>query len=85
MVSVSVLGFEKFASQVRKIGTCHEICEKKRHHMGISQRSCHKQKRGSVTFLNNENNKFVFVDFYEKNALNKRQQEVQIVIRTSCL
>ena len=29
MVSVSVLGFEKFASQVWKIGTCHEICEKK--------------------------------------------------------
>ena len=28
MVSVSVLGFEKFASQVWKIGTCHEICEK---------------------------------------------------------
>ena len=29
MVSVSVLGFEKFASQVWKIGTCHEICDKK--------------------------------------------------------
>ena len=37
MVSVSVLGFENFASQVWKIGTCHEICEKKLHHMGISQ------------------------------------------------
>ena len=28
MVSVSVLGFEKFASRVGKIGTCLEICEK---------------------------------------------------------
>ena len=28
MVSVSVLGFEKFASQFWKIGTCHEMCEK---------------------------------------------------------
>ena len=48
MVSVSVMGFEKFAAQVGKVGTCHEICEKKtspyghlaqlvpqkRHHMG---------------------------------------------------
>ena len=30
MVSVSVMGFEKFAAQVRKVGTCHEICEKKK-------------------------------------------------------
>ena len=29
MVSVSVMGFEKFAAQVWKVGTCHEICEKK--------------------------------------------------------
>ena len=28
MVSVSVMGFEKFASQFWKFGTCHEICEK---------------------------------------------------------
>ena len=27
-MSVSVLGFEKLASQVGKIGTSHEICEK---------------------------------------------------------
>ena len=28
MVSISILGFEKVASQVRKVGTCHKICEK---------------------------------------------------------
>ena len=57
MVSVSVLGFENFASQIWKIDICHQICEKKtspyghlaklvpqkRHHMGISQSSCPKK------------------------------------------
>ena len=47
MVSVFVLGFEKFASQVLKFGTCHELCEKKRHHMGISQSPCPKNKTES--------------------------------------
>ena len=36
MVSISIPGFEKFASQV---GRCHEIYEKKRHHMGTSHNS----------------------------------------------
>ena len=36
------MGLEKFAAQVWKVGTCHEICEKKRHHKGISLRSCPK-------------------------------------------
>ena len=37
MVSVSVMGFKKFASQVWKIGTCHEICEKKTSPYGQSR------------------------------------------------
>ena len=28
MVSISILGFEKFASQVWKVDRCHEISEK---------------------------------------------------------
>ena len=71
MVSVSVLGFEKIASQVWKIGTCHEICDKKnvtiwasrrarapkkRHHMGISQSSCPEPRREGMSRLASSRN-----------------------------
>ena len=31
------MGFEKFAAQVWKVGTCHEICEKKHRRDGMSR------------------------------------------------
>ena len=36
MVSISILAFEKIASHVLYLGTCHEICEKILHHMRMS-------------------------------------------------
>ena len=71
MVSVSVLDFIKFASQVWKIGISHEICHKKnvtvwasrkarapkkRHHMGISQSSWLKHRRDGMSRLASSRN-----------------------------
>ena len=55
MVSVSLLGFGKIVSEVWKISTCHEICEKKHRRDGMSRlgtsRNVQWPAEGAANFL----------------------------------